>query len=50
MLKDRIGKFSCGSVGQDPAVHENVSLIPVFAQWVKDLVLLWLWYRHQLQL
>ena len=26
-------------------VCEDVSLIPDLAQWVKDLVLLWLWYR-----
>ena len=25
--------------------HEVVSWIPDLAQWVRDLVLLWLWYR-----
>ena len=25
--------------------HEVVGLIPGFAHWVKDPVLLWLWYR-----
>ena len=25
--------------------HEVVGLIPGLAQWVKDLVLLWLWFR-----
>ena len=25
--------------------HEVMGLIPDLAQWVKDLVLLWLWYR-----
>ena len=26
-------------------IFENVDLIPGLAQWVKDLVLLWLWCR-----
>ena len=27
-------------------IHEDAGLIPVLNQWVKDLVLLWLWYRR----
>ena len=26
-------------------IHEDAGLIPVLSQWVKDLVLLWLWCR-----
>ena len=26
-------------------MRENVGLIPGLAQWIKDLVLLWLWHR-----
>ena len=27
------------------SVYEDVGLIPGLPQWVKDLALLWLWYR-----
>ena len=26
-------------------IHADVGLVPVLTQWVKDLVLLWLWCR-----
>ena len=32
-------------VKNPPSVFEDASLIPGLAQWVKDLVSLWLWCR-----
>ena len=31
-------------------IHEVVGMMPGLAQWVKDPVLLWLWWRSQVQL
>ena len=40
------GSSRCGTVGENPTRnHEVAGLIPGLAQWVKDLVLLWLWHR-----
>ena len=49
--KETEGTSGLGSVVKSwTDIREDVGLIPGLAQWVKDLVLLWLWCRRQLQL
>ena len=41
-----VGSSRCGLVVTNPAsIQKGSGLIPGFAQWVKYLALLWLWYR-----
>ena len=40
LFKYRERSFHCGAEEKNPiSIHEDVSLIPALAQWVKDLVL-----------
>ena len=45
-FKFLIWEFCRGAAEMNPTRnHEVVDLIPGLLQWVKDLVLLWLWHR-----
>ena len=46
LVKKHFWSSHCGSVERNlTSIHENTGSIPGLAQWVKDLVLLWLWCR-----
>ena len=47
LFKIDFGSFLCGEVEMKRLIriHEDTGLIPGLAQWVRDLMLLWLWCR-----
>ena len=47
-LKEKLpGSSRCGTAEMDPtSVHEDAGSFPGLAQWIRDLVLLWLWCRQ----
>ena len=46
LLKITTGDFPSWLGDNNPtSTHEDAGLSPTLAQWVKDPVLLWLWYR-----
>ena len=50
-LKLNIGSHVVAQQVKNPAgIHKDACLIPGLVQWVKDLMLLWLWIGLQLEL